>query len=336
MNEESKSKVSQLRIDPADRQRSTGTVKLIFIVVAVVAVVAVLIWQPWREEGQRTLNRKGGSTVAAGSAAAGKLDSADAAAPTATAKPADDSVVLTVSGYIITRERIEISPRFMGLVKWIGVKKGDAVTNGQIVVRLDDAEQAARSREAEGRLANARAALAKAEVDFARIGKLALKDIESQQAVDDARLRVDSTRASLTEATGAADVARTYVEWCTIRSPIDGVVLEKLVDPNELVTPQSFGGTRGPSTALIAVADPKDLQVEIDMNEADLAKVALNQQCRVSPEAYPEKIYAGTVAEIAPEANRAKGTLQLKVQILNPDKFLTPELSAKVEFLKAK
>jgi len=136
------------------------------------------------------------------------------------------------------------------------------------------------------------------------------------------------------EAEGARDVAATYLDWCTIRSPINGVVLEKLVDPNELVTPQSFGGTRGPSTAFIAVADPKDLQVEIDMNEADLSKISLNQKCRVSPEAYQDKTYEGFVAEVAPEANRAKGTLQIKVQVVNPDKFLTPELSAKVEFLK--
>src|SRR5439155_15100727 len=115
-------------------------------------------------------------------------------------------------------------------------------------------------------------------------------------------------------------------------SPIDGVVLEKLVDPNELVVPQSFGGPRGTSTALVALADPKDLQVEIDLNEADLAKVSLTQACRVSPEAYPDKTYNGYVAEIAPEANRQKGTLQIKVQIRNPDRFLTPELSAKVEF----
>jgi len=108
--------------------------------------------------------------------------------------------------------------------------------------------------------------------------------------------------------------------------------VEKLVNPNELVMPQSFGGGRGPSTALLAMADPQDLQVEIDMNESDLAKVSLGQKCRVSPEAYSDKNYTGTVAEIAPEANRAKGTLQIKVQIHNPDKFLTPELSAKVNF----
>ena len=157
----------------------------------------------------------------------------------------------------------------------------------------------------------------------------------SKQNEDDARLQLESARAGLREAEGVAELARTYVEWCTIRSPINGVVVEKLVNPNELVMPQSFGGGRGPSTALIALADPQDLQVEIDMNESDLAKVSLGQKCRVSPEAYPDKTYAGTVAEIAPEANRAKGTLQIKVQIASPDKFLTPELSAKVEFLKA-
>ena len=75
--------------------------------------------------------------------------------------------------------------------------------------------------------------------------------------------------------------------------------------------------------------------MEIDVNEADLSKISLGQKCRVSPEAYPDKNYDGHVAEIAPEADRAKGTLQIKVQIHNPDKFLTPELSAKVEFLKA-
>src|SRR5207253_11464611 len=98
--------------------------------------------------------------------------------------------VLTVSGYIVNRERIELSPRFMGVVKWIGVKKGDAVTNGQIVVLLDDAEQRARLAEAEGRLANAKVAVAKAELDHQRMRKLIASQIETQQTEDDLRLRV--------------------------------------------------------------------------------------------------------------------------------------------------
>ena len=68
--------------------------------------------------------------------------------------------------------------------------------------------------------------------------------------------------------------------------------------------------------------------------EADLAKVSLNQKCRVIPEAYPDHQYEGQVVEIAPEASRQKGTLQIKVRIHSPDRFLTPELTAKVVFAK--
>ena len=241
--------------------------------------------------------------------------------------------MLTVSGYIVNRERIELSPRFMGVVKWIGVHKGDTVTNGQVVVRLDDAEQKARLLEAEARLANAKVAVAKATLDYERVQKLRRDEVESKQIEDEMRLRLESAHATVRETEAVVDLQKTYLDWTIIRSPIDGVVLEKLVDAAELVVPQSFGGGRGPSTALIALADLKDLQVEIDLSESDLAKVFLKQKCRISPEAYLGRIYDGYVAEIAPEANRQKGTLQIKVQILNPDRYLTPELSAKVDFL---
>jgi HlyD family secretion protein len=82
------------------------------------------------------------------------------------------------------------------------------------------------------------------------------------------------------------------------------------------------------------MADLTDLQVEIDLNETDLAKIHPKQRCRISPEAYPDKRYGGYVAEIAPEANRQKGTLQIKVQVEQPDRFMTPELSAKVDFIR--
>ena len=109
---------------------------------------------------------------------------------------------------------------------------------------------------------------------------------------------------------GVAAVVTVYIHM-PIRSPINGVVLEKLVDPNELVPPQSFGVTRGPSTALIAMADSKDLQVEIDLNASDRAKVSLNQQCRVSPEVYLDKVYSGGVAAIA-LAPRFSGIVEIR------------------------
>jgi HlyD family secretion protein len=323
-------KLRALQIDPEAKSRSQGSVWLIFLGVAVITVVVAYFAWPKQGDDRRTSGQQKEPASAAASAPGG-TNAVVASSPVSAARVAGS--VLTVSGYIVNRERIEISPRFLGQVKWIGVRKGDTVTNNQVLVLLDDAEQQARVKEAEGRLANARSGLDKAEIDFARVSKLIADKIETKQAEDDARIGLDSARAQLGEAQAALELAQTYLSWTVIRSSLDGVVLEKLADVGELVTPQSFGGTRGPSTALLAIADPKDLQVEIDLNEADLAKVFRNQKCKVSPEAYLDKSYEGFVAEIAPEANRQKGTLQVKVQIKNPDEFLTPELSAKVDFL---
>ena len=253
-------------------------------------------------------------------------------APAATAETGD--AVLTVSGYVIPRERIEISPRFQGTVRWIGVKKGDMVQQGDVLVRLEDDEYQARLKEATARVLQAEANLEFARSNFKRAETLRTKDTSSEQELDGARQGLRAAEAELKAAKAAVDLAQLYLDWCTIRAPITGVIMEKLVNPNELVTPVNFGGSGGPSTAFLAMADLNDLQVEIDLNEVDTPKVRLGQRCRVSPEAYPDKVYEGVVAEIAPEANRSKGTLQIKVQVRNPDRFLTPELSARVDFLR--
>ena len=325
-----------LQISPEDKRRPQRSFWGILLLVVVVLLGTVAFIQPWARDKREIADHTvapGANPGSTNSAVARTVADPPAQNASAASVPGADSV-LTVSGYIVNRERIEISPRFLGVVKWIGVKKGDAVTNGQVIAQLDDAEYRARMLQAEGQLNSARADVERDRLNYERITNLISTAVESKQSDDNARLALEADRASLQAAQGNYDLAKTYVDWCVIRSPINGVVMAKLVNPDELVMPQSFGGGRGPSTALLAVADLNDLQVEIDVNEADLSKITLNQKCRVSPEAYPDKIYAGYVAEIAPEADRAKGTLQIKVQIVSPDKFLTPELNAKVEFLK--
>ncbi|HYE31469.1 MAG TPA: efflux RND transporter periplasmic adaptor subunit [Methylomirabilota bacterium] len=330
----SSDKIKDLRIDSSAKERRSGFTWVIYLLVALLTAGAIYYAWPRKDDDVRVVGQKAAAKATSPAAAKSSVAETQASAPKAAQGATEpDGIALTVSGYIIARERIELSPRFMGMVSWIGVKKGDTVTNGQVVVLLDSAEYKARLRETEGRLSAAKVALERAQLNFERVSRLAGDNIESKQLEDDARLNVAAARATISEIEGQLDLIKTYIEWTVIRAPINGVVLEKLVDPNELVTPQSFGGTRGPSTALIALADPKDLQVECDLNEADVARVFLNQSCRVTPEAYGDKHYEGFVAEIAPEANRQKGTLQVKVQIKNPDRFLTPELSARVDFL---
>ena len=346
--------LDRLRIASERKRRPRGPVWIIFGGVAVLTAVIFWFAVPRAGDSIRTglVSNKDAAKARAESelrerAAALKKDDSTAARPSGTvstnastsSSPRPGSVegsLLTVSGYIVNRERIEISPRFMGLVKWIGVKKGDAVTNGQVVVLLDSSEYEARLGEIDGQIAGAQVAVEKARLDLRRAEELVRERVEMGKVLDDSRLQVRSAEAQLQQLRGSRQLIETWIGWCTIRSPIRGVVLEKLVDPGELVSPQTFGGTRGPSTSLIAVADPEDLQIEIDLNESDLPKVFLGQKCVVSPEAFPEHKYERIVAEMAPEASRQKGTLQVKVQVRNPDRFLTPELSAKVDFLPGK
>jgi len=331
-------RLQSIHIEPGQRRRQTRSTTLIFIIVAAITVAAA--WFAWPREGDERRVFKGNQKVKVGDAA-GTPVAAPAATPatasgTAKVNPsgAAGDMVLTTSGYIVNRERIELSPRMMGLVTWIGVKKGDLVKKDQVLVRLDDAEQRARLYEIEGQLLGAKVAMERAKIAFQRVKRLRATNNETAEREDEVRLGVQSAEAVVQQIEGMRESSKVTLDWTVIRSPIDGVVLEKLAVAGALVTPQSFGGTKGPSTALVALADPQDLQVEIDVNETDLPKVFVGQRCRVTPEAFPDKSYGGYVAERAPEASRQKGTLQIKVQIEKPDQFLTPELSAKVEFLK--
>src|SRR6266850_2500392 len=326
-------KLKALQIEPHLKRRCGRSFRLVILGVIVMLGTAAFLARPWEHESQRAM-RAGPVTAAAAREMPHAGAGANALAAATDSAGGTDSAALTVSGYIINAARIQISPRFLGVVEWIGVKKGDPVHKGEVLARLDDREYKAKLLQAEGVFASAKVAVEKAELAYKRAHALTAGHVATQESEDAARLELENARASLQQAQGSRDEAQTYLDWCTIRSPIDGVVVEKLVNAEELVMPQSFGGSGGPSTALLAVASPRDLQVEIDVNESDLSKIAINQKCLVSPEAYPDRVYKGHVAEIAPQANRAKGTLQVKVQIEAPDRYLTPELSAKVEFFR--
>ncbi len=332
-------RLSALQIDPENKTRRQGTWWKIILGVGLAVGTAVVLSVPRKGDDNRLVGaptQKEQPKASAEESSSATHEAGSPTGPLATLPKAPGRVLgslLTSSGHIVAHERIELSPRFMGIVAWIGVKKGDPVKRGEIVVRLDDSEYRARLAENDGQLAVARVALDKAKLDLNRTEELFRKQVEMAKTLDDARLAVRTAEAQILQIQGARKLIETWIDWCVIQSPVDGVVLEKLAKANELVSPQTFGGTRGPSTSLLAVADLNDLQVEVDVSEEALARIGLGQKCKISPEAYPELQYDGHVAEIAPEANRAKGTLQVKVQIDHPDRHLTPELSAKVDFL---
>jgi HlyD family secretion protein len=80
------------------------------------------------------------------------------------------------------------------------------------------------------------------------------------------------------------------------------------------------------------MADLNDLQVELDISQSDFPKLGPHQKGIITTDAYPDRKYEGTIAQVSPEADRAKATVQVKVQVLNPDGYLRPDMNATVSF----
>ncbi|MBX7245394.1 MAG: efflux RND transporter periplasmic adaptor subunit [Candidatus Sumerlaeaceae bacterium] len=372
-------KLQSLRIDRERKSPRNGNgMAVVFLIVGIVLGV-----------GATTVlrGRNGKDEKPATAPAVAAPGATTSTATVAKAEPSTGSVVLTASGYVTPRRRVSLSPKVIGKVAWVGIEKGDRVTSGQVLVKLEDRDYQARRAEAAAQVSVAEARVrelqngarpeernkARAELNqfmasFRNFERLLQRRIElgekggaiSKEDVDDARAnrevaearlesakqslalieagtrqeQIEAAKANLEAAKAQYDVAEINVEDTIIRAPSDGTILEKLIEVGELVSPQNFGGTRGARTELLSLADLSDLQVEVDVNEADFGKVSMGQAAQVVLDAYPDKTYDAKIREIAPEANRQKATVQVKVKILNPDKFVLPEMSARVDLLK--
>lgn len=123
--------------------------------------------------------------------------------------------------------------------------------------------------------------------------------------------QIQAAEAQLKEAEANRELAKTELEYTVIKAPVDGTILEKLAETGELVTNTNFGGTRGAKSSVVSMANLKDLQVEVDLNESELPKVRLGQATEIRLDLNPNHVYEGEVDEISPQADRLKGTIDL-------------------------
>jgi len=92
-------------------------------------------------------------------------------------------------------------------------------------------------------------------------------------------------------------------------------------------------GDKGAKGYVVSLANLRDLEVELDINQNDFARLGPKQRGTISVDAFPDRRYQGVIDEISPEANRQKATVQIKVRVLKPDEYLRPEMNASVAFL---
>jgi HlyD family secretion protein len=121
-----------------------------------------------------------------------------------------------------------------------------------------------------------------------------------------------------------------------IRAPFSGVVVKKMAEVGESVAPIPPGvNISTASGAIVALADLDTLEVEVDVAESNVAKLGASQPAEVTVEAFPDRRYRAVLRQVIPTADRTKATVMVKVTILDKDKDLKPEMSAKVTFLEA-
>lgn len=142
---------------------------------------------------------------------------------------------------------------------------------------------------------------------------------------------IHAAEAQVRQMKAALDYAETQLADTAIKAPVSGTVLQRIVERGEMVSPSAFGES-GARTSVVALADLNDLQIELDISQTDFARLKMGQRAEIVPEAFPNLKYTGFIAEIAPEANRAKATVQVKVKVDNPDEQLRPEMNARVNF----
>jgi RND family efflux transporter MFP subunit len=255
---------------------------------------------------------------------------------------------VTANGYVVARTRASVSSKIPGRLAALNVSEGSFVRAGEVIARLDNADYQAGVSQAEANIATARASVIEAEADRDQLRREAERqrtvraqnpNLISQQELDladsraaqaDARVRAAIARKDAAEA--GLRLAQANLENTVIRAPFTGTVLRKEAEVGEVVAPSVGGGlTRG---AVVTMADLGTLEVEVDVNEAYIARIRRGQPSRITLDAYPDTSFRGAVRQVVPTADRQRATVQVKVSILDRDGRILPEMGARVDFLE--
>lgn len=253
--------------------------------------------------------------------------------------------VMTAGGYIVAESEITVSSKVAGRIAALPVREGDLVKKEDVIAVLDNEELQVQMEEAAANVEKARLNVQhkrelyeKDVVDLNRRRELFKENLISPSQLDKeektlviARLELDRAQSELEVCKKKLHLTKIRLEESTIRAPISGTVIDKVADLGEMLFPmKTMEGTSG--SAIVTLADLSVMNVEIDINEDDIEKIQRGNRALITPDSFPDKIYQGTVIEISPMADRQKNVVPIKVRIAEPDKYLKPDMSARVTF----
>jgi RND family efflux transporter MFP subunit len=213
--------------------------------------------------------------------------------------PLTESAVGTVQAVHETT----IASKLLSRVTEMNIKAGQAVKKNDVLMRLDETDLRAKLQQAKSSVVMAEAAYNQAIIDEKRTGILIKSNAVSQQAYDKSLTNLKSTNAELKRAQEAVKEVQSILDYATVLSPINGIVIDKKVDVGDTVVPGQM---------LLRLFDPSRMQMVASVRESLAYKLKVGQEIGVKIDTL-KMACSGTVSEIVPESSSTSRTFQVKV-----------------------
>ena len=257
--------------------------------------------------------------------------------------------LLSAKGYLKSRSQAMIGTKIPGRVERMYVHEGMKVKKGDTlaVIEHNDVNAMLASREAQlmknqAEYEEAQADQWEKEREERRLTRLhATKKVTEEEyekgisGLKKSQARVAALRASIKLTQANIQEIQATLATMSLYAPFDGTVVEKQGEEGEIISPSAMSSSLG-RTAVVTIANLETMDVETDISENLISRVALGQPAEVSVSAIPSKHYRGRLRQVIPMGDRTRGTVKVKVEILDPDDKLFPELAATVHFLPSK
>lgn len=222
-----------------------------------------------------------------------------------TVKKSDLKIDVLETGKVQPREKVEIKSKVAGQVERVYVDAGATIKKGQMLLRLDTTDYRREVERAQGEIDQAKIGLELAQLTLARREKALETRSVAEVEVELGRNDVKAKQVAVERAKVALSAAQDRLRYCEIASPMNGTVIERGIQPGEVVTPGVQATFEG--KPLLTIADLSTLIVKVDLNQIDIAKVKLGQKVTLTLDALPGKTYAATLTKVAPASTLPKG-----------------------------
>ncbi|WP_434045805.1 MULTISPECIES: efflux RND transporter periplasmic adaptor subunit [Sorangium] len=249
-----------------------------------------------------------------------------------TAKRGDLAVEILETGRIEAREKVELKSKVSGQVAEVLADEGARVAKDQLLLVLDPTDYEREVARAEAEVAQARAAAGYARRVVERRSAGVEARVIPAEELDLAKHELAANTIAVRLAEVSLNAAKDRLRYTKISSPLDGTVIQRNIEPGEVVTPgveSTFDGK-----ALLTVADLSTLVVKVDLNQIDVAKVALGQPATLTLDALPGKTYTAKVTKIAPASvkleDRQVDVFPVEAELLQVDDLIKPGMTADV------